>query len=398
MRRRHFHLILLGLTALALLGPAAGAQAAVEKSLWGPTSFPAGHPECPVGGPSTCSAFPLYRQLGVDVYQIQLPWSQVAKTRPANPRNHNDPAYSWPSFADYVVQEAAANGIQVAFMVKSTPDWANGGQGVLVAPNDPKDYADFMFAASQHYPSVKRWMIWGEPNYGYNFQPMPQNSPVGPRLYAQVLDAAYVALKEADKSNIVIGGMTLNSLRNVPTPDFIRWLRIGTGKKARPPRVDWWGHNPFEARFPNIALNPGGKFRGLNDVDTLHKELKRAYVGKKKGKKKKGKKGKPAATSAKKKKKKKKKRRRTTPRIWLSEWTVLSDHASSVFIGHYVSRQEQANWLSAGYAMVDKLPYVQGLGWYRVDDQPNATGSAAWGLMTSEGERKPSFSAYDAVP
>ena len=128
-------------------------------------------------------------------------------------------------------------------------------------------------------------MIWGEPNYGYNFLPMPQNSPTGPRLYAQVLDAAYGALKDADKNNIVIGGMTLNSLRNVPTPDFIRWLRIGTGKKARPPRVDWWGHNPFEARFPNIALNPSGKFRGLNDVDTLHKELKRAYVGKKKKKK-----------------------------------------------------------------------------------------------------------------
>ena len=143
-----------------------------------------------------------------------------------------------------------------------------------------------MFAASKRYPSIKRWMIWGEPNYGYNFLPMPQNSPVGPRLYARVLDAAYGALKEADKSNIVIGGMTLNSMRNVPTPDFIRWLRIGTGKKARPPRVDWWGHNPFEARFPNIALKPSGKFRGLNDVDTLHKELKRAYVGKKKKKKK----------------------------------------------------------------------------------------------------------------
>ena len=239
-----------------------------------------------MGGPSTCSAFPLYKELGVDVYQIQLPWSSVARSRPENPRNHNDPAYTWPAFADYVVQQAAANGIQVAFMVKSTPDWANGGQGVLVTPNDPEDYADFMFAASKRYPTIKRWMIWGEPNYGYNFQPMPPNSPVGPRLYAQVLDAAYGALKDADPSNIVIGGMTLNSLRNIPTPDFIRYLRIGTGKKARPPRVDWWGHNPFEARYPNIALKPGGKFRGLSDVDTLHKELKRAYVGKKKKKKK----------------------------------------------------------------------------------------------------------------
>ena len=381
--------------ALALLGPASGASAAVEKSLWGPDKFPVGHAECPVG-PSPCSAFPLYRQLGVDVYQFQLPWSNVAKTRPQNPRNPNDPAYTWPAFADFVVQQAAANGIQLATMVKSTPPWANGGQGVTTAPNDPQDYANFMFAASRRYPSIRRWMIWGEPNYGYNFLPMPQNSPTGPRLYARVLDAAYGALKDADKSNIVIGGMTLNSMRNVTTPDFIRWLRIGTGKKARPPRVDWWGHNPFEARFPNIALNPSGKFRGLNDVDTLHKELKRAYVGKKK-KKKKGKRS-STAGSAKKKKKKKKKFKRRTPRIWLSEWTVLSDHPTTLFLGYYVSRQEQANWVSAAYSMASTIPYVQGLGWYRLDDQPPGSDSAAWGLMTSNGERKPSFFAYKNTP
>ena len=298
----------------------------------------------------------------------------------------------WPAFADYAVNEAAANGIQLAVMVKSTPGWANGGQGVTTAPSNPKDYADFMFAASKRYPSVKRWMIWGEPNYGYNFLPMPPNSRVGPRLYAQVLDAAYGALKEADKNNIVIGGMTLNSLRNVPTPDFIRWLRIGKGKKARPPRVDWWGHNPFEARFPNLALNPSGKFRGLNDVDTLHRELKRAYVGKKK--KKKGKRSSVAESA----KKKRKKPKRRTPRIWLSEWTVLSDHPTALFLGYYVSRQEQANWVSAAYAMADKIRYVQGLGWYRLDDQPAGSDSAAWGLMTYEGERKPSFFAYDSVP
>ena len=48
--------------------------------------------------------------------------------------------------------------------------------------------------------------------------------------------------------------------------------------------------------------------------------------------------------------------------------------------------------------MVNKLPYVQGLGWYRFDDQPDATGSAAWGLSTYGGERKPSFNAYQAAP
>ena len=79
--------VLAAIAASAMLASAAPAGAAVEKSLWGPDKFPVGHAECPVG-PSPCSAFPLYRQLGVDVYQFQLPWSQVAKTRPepAQPR------------------------------------------------------------------------------------------------------------------------------------------------------------------------------------------------------------------------------------------------------------------------------------------------------------------------
>ena len=78
----------MGALALAMLGHAPGASAAVEKSIWGPDKFPVGHPDCPAG-PTPCSAFPLYRQLGVDVYQFQLPWSQVAPTRPQNARNPN---------------------------------------------------------------------------------------------------------------------------------------------------------------------------------------------------------------------------------------------------------------------------------------------------------------------
>ena len=77
---------------------------------------------------------------------------------------------------------------------------------------------------------------------------------------------------------------------------------------------------------------------------------------------------------------------------------MLSDHPTTLFLGYYVSRQEQANWVSAAYSMASTIPYVQGLGWYRLDDQPPGSDSAAWGLMTSNGERKPSFFAYKNTP
>ena len=164
-------------------------------------------------------------------------------------------------------------------------------------------------------------MIWGEPSYGINFQPMPAHSRVGPRTYAKLLDLAYTTLKQASPANIVIGGMTLNGGGAVSAPDFVKFLRVGKGKKARPPRMDLWGHNPFEGRFPNIKKKPIGKFRGLNDVDTLYREIQAAYGVKTKGK------GKKAQVSKKLK----------VPRLWLSEWTVLSEASPNLFGGFHVT-------------------------------------------------------------
>jgi len=366
--------------AILALAPAAGAA---EKSIWGPSSFPVGNANCPTG-PDPCSAFPTYKQLGADSYQFQIPWDTVAASRPANPRDPNDPAYRWPTYADYTVQQAGQYGISLAVLVQGTPSWANGGRPRAWAPTNPQDYADFVFALSRRYPTVHRWMIWGEPSYGINFQPMPPNSRVGPRTYAKLLDLAYVALKQASRANIVIGGMTLNGGGPVSTPSFVKGLRVGKGKKARPPRMDLWGHNPFDGRFPNIKKKPIGKFRGLNDIDTLHREIQRAYGLRVKGK------GKKARVSKKKVK---------VPRLWLSEWTVLSEPSPNLFGGFHVSPARQAAYITAAYKMVRKLKYVAGLGWYRLEDQKNdGTVGAAWGLMTADGARKPSFNAYAAAP
>jgi hypothetical protein len=381
--------------ALVLAG-AAGASAA-EKSIWGPTpNFPANNQNCPTSAP--CSAFPTYAQLGVQNVQLQIPWDRVATRRPANPRDPNDPAYTWPSYGDTMVQEAAAYGMSLTVLVQGTPAWANGGKGRQWVPDNVQDYADFMYAISRRYPSINRWMVWGEVNYGANFQPMPEHSPVGPRAYAALCDAAYVALKQANPANIVIGGDTLNANVPVSPAEFIRWARVGTGKKQRPPRLDWWGHNPFEGRYPDIRQPALNNLLGLSDADTMHKLLKKAYVGKKKKKKRKGRKASAAAHVAKKKHKKKKKLRPHTPPLWYSEYTVLSTHPAHFFLGFYVSDQEQAQWVTAAYQLANSLPYVKGLGWYRIDDEPDATGSAAWGLVRYDGSHKPSFGAYAAAP
>jgi hypothetical protein len=390
MRRRFLTAVLPVLLGLLVAAPGAGA---VEKAIWGPSTFPTGSAVCSQG----CSAFPTYRELGVDDYEFQLHWSTIAPTRPANPRDPSDPAYKWPAANDSLLANAAANGVSMLALVQFAPAWANGGQSEYASP-DPKAFGDFLYAASRRYPSIRLWQIWGEPNEGINFSPLPPNSAVGPRTYGRLVDASYQALKEASQANLVIGGGTI-SQGVIPIRQWINWLRLPNGQM---PRMDFWGHNAFDPRAPNLRegpLAPG--FRGLNDIDTLWADLRHAYGRKAKTSKKGRAKGRKSAlaTAARKRKKGKRRHRQPIPRLWLGEWTVVSDHPTNVFGNDYfVSRAEQAQRLSAAYAMVNRLPYVAGLGWFTLMDQPEAPGSADWGLMQANGAHKPSFAAYAAAP
>ena len=71
-------------------------------------------------------------------------------------------------------------------------------------------------------------MVWGEPNRDDRFQPNKENSRVGPRAYAPLLDAAYAALKRESPRNRVIGGMTWTNGAVKPAA-FLRWMRLRTG-------------------------------------------------------------------------------------------------------------------------------------------------------------------------
>ena len=82
--------------------------------------------------------FPQLKQLKTQLIRVNLVWggpNGVAKRRPVNPTNPNDPAYDW-SVYDRTVFFAQQYGMKVVFSIVGTPPWANGAAGVNVAPEE----------------------------------------------------------------------------------------------------------------------------------------------------------------------------------------------------------------------------------------------------------------------
>jgi hypothetical protein len=333
----------IALAAALLLVSAAPAQAEI-KSIWGSTELNSGR-----------SAFPVYRDLGVDMLQEQLVWNVVATSRPANPRDPRDPAYHWPANIDTAYKQTRRYGMRLALMVRGTPGWANGGRTPNWVPNRLADYTDFVIAAAKRYRRVRHWMVWGEPTRLAQFEPLSPGEPLGPRLYSQMLDRTYGALKKLRRSNIVIGGMTF-TVGDVAPNEFVRLMTLPNGK---PPRLDWFGHNPFTARRPDLHGKPLRPYtRDFDDVDTFYEEIRSHW-----------------------------KPRHHAPRLWLSEFCVPS-HKTQTFNFH-VSPKTQGRWLADAFRIAHTKPWIAGLGWFNLQDNQSYCG-----LLTERGAKKPSYRAY----
>jgi hypothetical protein len=352
----------LAVVALGALSAApASAHFSTKKSIWGPVN---------VNGRSQ---FPIYHDLGVGSWQYTLQWDVITATRPANPKNPADPAYRWPAELDQAVREARKYHIQIALLVMSTPRWANGGQPYNWVPSNVSDYADFLTAAARRYPSVKLWMLWGEPSRSANFMPLTPESPnstrltpaqaAAPRYYARMLDAGYGAVKAVRRSNIVIGGDTFTS-GDITPYNWVRYLRLPNG---RPPRMDLYGHNPFTGRRPRLHAPQDPYVVDISDMPRFTSFLDRNIRA-------------PGGGRLK---------------LFFSEFFWPTDHPNGEFNFH-LTPALQASWLRDALNIVRRSSRIYTLGWFSLyDDPPQADGmSVNRGLLRFNGARKPAYSVF----
>jgi len=339
------------------LGVANRAEAA-EKGFSGPSE---------VNG---VSQFPIYRSLGVTLYEKVLSWNSVAPTPPANPTDPRDPAYDWPKNLDSVIREAKQNNMRVLLQITGSPPWANGGKGPQWAPG-PKAYAQFAEAAARRYPAVRQWMIWVEPSRASSFaplvpqtigQPLTRAQAAAPKRYARILDAAYGALKHVRASNVVIGGNTFTA-GDIRPANWVKNMRLPNG---RPPRLDVYGHNPFTLRTPSLSNPPGaGETVDFSDLGRFQKVVNRAF-------------GHRSSKS------------RRVP-IFLAEFTVPTGLDRE--FNFYTTPKTQAEFISKGFGIARQIK-AYGLGWIYLYDSGSPDDGIRGGLIGLDGKRKPGFDAF----
>jgi hypothetical protein len=163
-------------------------------------------------------------QTGARYVRINVYWSLVARSQPANPASPADPACDWGEI-DRAVKSADAAGLQVILLPLNAPGWAEGGDRPAgtdlrtgtwkPAPNALQQFARAMASRysgsfkesllDQPLPRVSFFEAWNEPNLPNYLNPQWKGKkPVSPNVYRNMLNAVYDGVKSVHGSNKVI--------------------------------------------------------------------------------------------------------------------------------------------------------------------------------------------------
>ena len=323
---------------------------------------------------------------GASLVRIDLLWSEVAPTRPANPTDPQDPAYRWQAY-DRVLDVAEAHKLEVMFAVYGTPDWARDPtvrppeQGVFdfaIRPRDPAAFGAFATAAAARFAprGVRRWEGWNEPNIKLFLYPQYERRgerwvATSPQTYSDLQKSFYAGVKSAAPSAVIAGGVTAPNgdrcgvscrVAKQPTkPNRIKaddFLMALDAPGLQPP-MDVVSHHPYPATKPRETTLPNRGYLDLYNLDVLTKTIDRTYL---RGK-----------------------------MVWLTEYGFGTE-AVPEYPKHFTP-QEQAAYIADAFERTRTNPRVQLTVYYFLHDHEK------WksGLLDVNGVAKPGLAAY-ALP
>jgi hypothetical protein len=156
------------------------------------------------------------RSVDAHVIRVEFPWSAIEPRR-----GQVDPNAL--AYTDYLVQRAAAAHIKVLVLTMGTPCWASSAPPPILArcrpgqhdgagawaPRKPATFGSFAaFLAARYGSKLAAIEVWNEPDQAN------EDYLAGPKKaqhYAEILRAAYPAIKRADPHMTVLGGSLVGS-------------------------------------------------------------------------------------------------------------------------------------------------------------------------------------------
>ena len=315
------------------------------------------------------------------VLKVSLYWHNVARSRPFDATNPDDPAYAWEAY-DRLALQANARGISLLFAIVGTPAWASGRLDWRYPPRATSDLRHFAYAAARRYsgihagrdgtvlPKVDRWTVWNEPNLATFLR--PQWHRVGGRWaiastgnYARMCTAVWRGVHEAGgragvRETVACGE---TSPRGYDTPGrSISPLTFLRGIAAAGARFDVYAHHPNTQRRPPTWRPPYRTMVSLGNIDVLFRELNRFYG--------------------------------TRMRLWITEYSYRANPPDWL-LG--VPWSTQARYLTQAHAIARRHPRIDMLVWFQLRDE-RMPGRWTSGLMTATGFKRPAYWAYLSLP
>jgi Cellulase (glycosyl hydrolase family 5) len=284
-------------------------------------------------------------ELHANIVRSQIPWDVF---EPRGPGLINARALA---VTDRLVADASAAGIRVVMTVDGTPCWASAAPAALARkcshtrqsaanawpPTDPKQYGAFVaYLAGRYGTQLAAIEVWNEPDQSN------EDYLAGPhkaQRYAELLRAAYPAIKQANPQVTVLGGSLVGS-----NGAFLRAL-YAAGIKGY--------YDGLAVHYYDLTL---GSLRSIHETQRANGD--------------------------------------TTP-LWLDEfgWPSCWPHRRLEQEQACVTPQIQAANIVNLVHSLASIPYVAAYAVYKTQD----SASEAFGVLLATGARKLSFAALSQV-
>ena len=240
------------------------------------------------------------------IVRVNVYWSSVATSEPADPRNPGDPAYNFTTI-DNAVRAAEDRGLDILLTSFNAPPWAEGtGRRTGARPGtwkpEPAAYGDFAHALAVRYsggfpsgssaplPAVEYFQAWNEPNLITYIEPQWEGKKnMSSEIYVSLLNKFYDEVKAVDPQAKIVSAGTAphGDPRGGPNRTrplhFLREVLCLNGKnekgrctQAGKAKADIFAHHPINR---NDSPRTRAEFEGdikIADVHSLIKTIRKA--------------------------------------------------------------------------------------------------------------------------